>query len=46
MRGLQLSFKFSKAKIGFVGPGNMGGPMAKNLASKGFEVFAFDAVII
>jgi len=28
--------------IGFVGLGNMGGPMAKRLAAAGFEVHAFD----
>jgi 6-phosphogluconate dehydrogenase len=36
---------FAKPQVGFVGTGNMGGPMAKNLASKGYQVFAFDAVM-
>ena len=31
-------------KIGFIGLGNMGAPMAKNLASAGHEVFGFDVV--
>lgn len=30
------------ARIGFVGLGNMGGPMARNLAKKGHEVRGFD----
>ena len=34
----------SLARVGFVGTGNMGGPMAINLAKKGYEVFAFDTV--
>lgn len=29
-------------KVAFIGLGNMGGPMAANLASKGFNVTAFD----
>ena len=29
-------------KIGFIGLGNMGGPMAHNLAKAGFEVVGFD----
>ena len=29
-------------RVAFIGLGNMGGPMAANLAKKGFEVFAFD----
>ena len=29
-------------KIGFIGLGNMGSPMAANLAKAGFEVFGFD----
>ena len=29
-------------KIGFVGLGNMGGPMAKRLAAAGYDVMAFD----
>ena len=32
----------SKAKIGFVGMGTMGGPMARRLASSGFAVRGFD----
>jgi 3-hydroxyisobutyrate dehydrogenase len=32
------------ARIGFVGLGNMGGPMARNLAKAGHEVAAFDIV--
>jgi 3-hydroxyisobutyrate dehydrogenase-like beta-hydroxyacid dehydrogenase len=34
------SFRF--ANVGFVGLGNMGFPMAINLAKKGHQVFAFD----
>lgn len=33
---------FSFAKVGFVGLGNMGFPMAVNLARKGHEVYAYD----
>ena len=33
---------FSFAKVGFIGLGNMGLPMAINLAKNGHEVFAFD----
>ena len=29
-------------RIGFIGLGNMGGPMAHNLAKAGFEVVGFD----
>ncbi|XOV82103.1 MAG: 3-hydroxyisobutyrate dehydrogenase [bacterium] len=29
-------------KVGFIGLGNMGGPMASNLLAKGYEVQAFD----
>ena len=29
-------------KIGFIGLGNMGSPMATNLAKAGYEVFGFD----
>ena len=29
-------------KIGFIGLGNMGAPMAHNLAKAGFEVVGFD----
>ncbi|MEC7205157.1 MAG: NAD(P)-binding domain-containing protein, partial [Pseudomonadota bacterium] len=32
------------AKIGFIGVGNMGGPMATNLIKNGHEVKAFDLV--
>ncbi|WP_372624543.1 3-hydroxyisobutyrate dehydrogenase [Falsiroseomonas sp.] len=32
------------ARIGFVGLGNMGGPMARNLAKAGHQVAAFDIV--
>ena len=31
-----------KDKIGFVGLGNMGGPMASRLAAAGFDVMAYD----
>src|SRR6056297_1205355 len=31
-------------RIGFVGLGNMGAPMARNLASAGHEVIGFDPV--
>jgi 3-hydroxyisobutyrate dehydrogenase-like beta-hydroxyacid dehydrogenase len=34
-------FNFS-TKIGFIGLGNMGFPMAINLSKKGYEVYAFD----
>lgn len=33
---------FSFAKISFIGMGNMGFPMAINLAKKGHQVFGFD----
>ena len=33
---------FSFAKIGFIGMGNMGFPMASNLAKQGHEVYGFD----
>jgi 3-hydroxyisobutyrate dehydrogenase len=36
----KLSFSFSK--VGFVGLGNMGLPMAKNLVKNGHQVFGFD----
>jgi 3-hydroxyisobutyrate dehydrogenase-like beta-hydroxyacid dehydrogenase len=41
---MQLAFRnISRfSQIGFVGLGNMGFPMAINLAKKGHEVFAFD----
>ncbi|MBX6741161.1 MAG: 3-hydroxyisobutyrate dehydrogenase [Acetobacteraceae bacterium] len=32
------------ARVGFVGLGNMGGPMARNLLKVGHQVFAFDIV--
>jgi 3-hydroxyisobutyrate dehydrogenase-like beta-hydroxyacid dehydrogenase len=35
-------FGFSKSKIGFIGLGNMGFPMAANLASKGHTVIGND----
>ena len=31
-------------KIGFIGLGAMGGPMAKNLAKKGFQLTVYDVV--
>jgi len=31
-------------KIGFIGLGAMGGPMAKNLAKKGFRLTVYDVV--
>ena len=31
-------------KIGFIGLGAMGGPMAKNLVKKGFRLVVFDTV--
>lgn len=34
---------FSFSKVGFVGLGNMGLPMAANLASKGHQVIGNDA---
>ena len=33
---------YSFSKIGFIGMGNMGFPMAINLVKKGHEVFGFD----
>jgi 3-hydroxyisobutyrate dehydrogenase len=30
------------AKVGFIGVGNMGGPMTRNLLQAGHEVKAFD----
>lgn len=33
---------YSFTKVGFVGLGNMGFPMAVNLARKGHEVYAYD----
>ena len=33
-------------KIGFIGLGNMGAPMAKNLAAAGHEVVGFDTAAI
>ncbi|MBO9464896.1 3-hydroxyisobutyrate dehydrogenase [Tropicibacter sp. R15_0] len=38
----KLDFKESAMKIGFIGLGNMGGPMAANLAKAGHEVSGFD----
>jgi 3-hydroxyisobutyrate dehydrogenase-like beta-hydroxyacid dehydrogenase len=32
----------SRAKVGFVGTGTMGGPMARNLAGAGFAVAAWN----
>ncbi len=29
-------------RLGFIGPGAMGGPMARNLAAAGFELAVFD----
>ena len=31
-------------KVGFIGLGNMGGPMARNLAAAGHQVSGFDPV--
>ena len=31
-------------RIGFIGLGNMGGPMASNLCRKGFDVAVYDTV--
>eukprot|EP00440_Ansanella_granifera_P009766 gb/GFBE01010585.1/.p1 GENE.gb/GFBE01010585.1/~~gb/GFBE01010585.1/.p1 ORF type:complete len:328 (+),score=70.27 gb/GFBE01010585.1/:1-984(+) len=51
MRGAMLLARFGRqqrslstatAPLGFVGLGNMGGPMAKNLLKAGHEVVAFD----
>jgi UDP-N-acetyl-D-mannosaminuronate dehydrogenase len=33
---------YSFAKVSFIGLGNMGFPMAINLAKKGHQVFAYD----
>ena len=33
-------------KIGFIGLGNMGAPMAKNLAKNGLDVLGFDLSLI
>ena len=33
-------------KIGFIGLGNMGAPMAKNLAAAGHEVVGFDTAAV
>jgi 3-hydroxyisobutyrate dehydrogenase len=41
MRLVNRSF-YSFAKIGFIGLGNMGFPMACNLAKNGHEVYAYD----
>jgi 3-hydroxyisobutyrate dehydrogenase len=34
---------FNFSKVGFIGLGNMGLPMATNMASKGFTVLGYDA---
>lgn len=41
---MQLAFRniFRFSQVGFVGLGNMGFPMAINLAKRGHQVFAFD----
>lgn len=39
---LLLKQTFSFAKIGVIGLGNMGLPMAANLAANGHEVFGYD----
>ncbi len=41
---MRLAMKqvYSFANIGFLGLGNMGFPMACNLASKGHKVFGYD----
>ena len=31
-------------RVGFIGLGNMGGPMAKSIASKGFTLTVYDLV--
>lgn len=36
----KLSVSFSK--VGFVGLGNMGLPMARNLIKNGYQVFGYD----
>ncbi|PSN52405.1 3-hydroxyisobutyrate dehydrogenase [Blattella germanica] len=36
------STKKAKTKIGFIGLGNMGSPMAKNVISKGHDVIVYD----
>ena len=42
MIGLKrLSYSFA-TKVGFIGLGNMGFPMAINLSKKGYEVLASD----
>lgn len=33
---------FSTKKVGFIGVGNMGGPMVKNLIKNGYKVTAYD----
>lgn len=38
----ELNLKDKKMKIGFIGLGNMGGPMASNLVAAGHEVSGFD----
>lgn len=39
---LILKKTFSFAKVSFIGLGNMGFPMAVNLAKNGHQVFAYD----
>lgn len=39
---LAMKQMYSFAKVGFVGLGNMGFPMACNLISKGHEVYGYD----
>ena len=31
-------------KIGFIGLGNMGAPMAENLSNSGFDVYGYDLI--
>ena len=42
LQNLRLFIQATKQTIGFIGLGNMGGPMAKNLARKGYSVKGFD----
>lgn len=39
-----MSHSFAVQKVGFIGVGRMGGPMARNTQKAGFEVAAFDVV--
>lgn len=41
-RGFRAFSTAASHKVGFIGLGNMGMPMAKNLASAGFQVKGFD----